>query len=262
MDTYRAQSSTFQDLQVVVQMAGQGVRARADLALPRSMQRTLVPPVTFRDTRVEAYGRSIPHDTVGGDLVDLVKTNDDVVAYVADISGHGMSAGVLMGMVKTAVRYGLQFDQELPEILDGMNRVLPSVKEPGMYATFAGLRFNDSGEVEYIAAGHVPLLHYRRAQGDVVRHSMEQFPVGLVAEEDYASNRLRFEPGDVFAIVTDGIVETMAGEEEFGLQRLEHILCEFAGRSLPDIFQAAVAAVNCYGTQQDDQTLMLVRVLG
>jgi Stage II sporulation protein E (SpoIIE) len=74
-----------------------------------------------------------------------------------------------MGMVKTAVRYSLQLGQSLPELLDGLNRVLPAVKEPYMYATLAGLRFHGSNDAEYITAGHLPLLQYRRRQRDVVR---------------------------------------------------------------------------------------------
>jgi hypothetical protein len=49
-----------------------------------------------------------------------------------------------MGMVKTAVRYGIHLGQALPLLLDGLNRVLPAVKEPNMFATFSGLRFDGS----------------------------------------------------------------------------------------------------------------------
>ena len=58
--------------------------------------------------------RMIPKDDVGGDLADLVEDGRDVTAYVADVSGHGLRAGVLMGMIKTAVRYGLLLGQPLP----------------------------------------------------------------------------------------------------------------------------------------------------
>src|SRR5262252_5401028 len=81
------------------------------LILARGMQRTLVPRIAFRDAHVKAYRRSIPRGAVGGDLVDLVASDGDTVAHVADVFGHGLSAGMLIGMVKTAVRYGLMFRQ-------------------------------------------------------------------------------------------------------------------------------------------------------
>jgi serine phosphatase RsbU (regulator of sigma subunit) len=233
------------------------------VAFARVMQSTLVPPVAYRDARAEAYGRTVPHAAVGGDLVDLVTSASDVIAYVADVSGHGASAGVLMGMLKTAVRYGLMFGQHLPALLEGINRVLPSVKDPAMYATFAGLRLDEASEMEYIIAGNVPLLHYRQSRKDVVRRSMVQFPLGLFPAANYSSGRVNCQAGDLFAIFTDGLVETRdAREEEFGLQRMENVLCKFAGRPLVEIYDAALDAVRRHGEQADDRTLMLVRVLG
>ena len=236
------------------------VKARKNRGLARTIQNTLVPSVTYAGGYVEAFGQTIPQEEIGGDLVDLVAAGNDVIAYVADVSGHGLPAGVLMGMIKTAVRYGLHLGQALPGLLDSLNRVLPGVKEPNMYATLAGLRFDGSNEAEYITAGHVPLLQYRRRQRNIVRCSMPQFPLGLFEGFSYVSRRVRYEAGDVFALVTDGVVEAADGQEaEFGLERLEQILCDLAGRPLSEIFEAALAAVTQHGKQHDDQTLLLVR---
>lgn len=233
-----------------------------ETGLAEVIQNMLAPSVAYQARNLEAYGQTIPRDQVGGDLLDLVATEGQVTAYVADISGHGFRAGVLMGMVKTAMRYGLLLGQQLPALLDGVNRVLPAVKEPNMYATLAALRFTGSHDVEYVTAGHLPLLHYRRRHGDVVRCSLAQLPLGLFDGAEYRSTRIQYEPGDVFALVTDGIVETADGHEaEFGLEPLERILCERAGRSLPEIFRLAIAAVNEHGSQQDDRTVLLVRAL-
>src|SRR5713226_3535478 len=161
-----------------------GVPAKASW-LSSDIQNTLVPPIRYKGARVEAHGQSIPKDDVGGDLADLVADGRDVTAYVADVSGHGLRAGVLMGMIKTAVRYGLLLGQPLAKLLDDINFVLPGIKEPNMFATLAALRFDSSNEVEYISAGHIPLLHYRRRNGDVVRYSMSQFPLGLFAGAGY-----------------------------------------------------------------------------
>ncbi len=244
-------------------LCGAPVEASKELGLARAIQNTLVPAVAYEDKQIEVYGQTIPREDLGGDLADLVAAGRDIIAYVADVSGHGLPAAVLMGMVKTAVRYGLHLGQVLPVLLDGVNRVLPAVKEPNMYVTLAGLRFDGANEAEYIAAGHVPLLQYRRRQRDIVRCcSTAQFPLGLFEDAGYASRRVRYEIGDVFVLVTDGIVET-ADEQgcQFGFERLEQILCDFAERPLPQIFEAVLGAVTRHGMQQDDQTLLLVRAL-
>ena len=231
-------------------------------ALRRTMQCTLVPPIAFESSRLEVYGSAIPRNAVGGDLADLVTSKRGVVAYVADVSGHDVFAGMLMGMVKTAARYGLMLWQPLPELLDGINHVLPSVKEPNMYATFAGLRLDRSGEMDYIIAGNMPLLQYRKSRKSVVRLAMEQFPLGLFHDARYSSSRVDYGPGDLFAIFTDGLVETTdVMGQEFGLDRMEDVLLEFAAWPLRDTYDAVLDAVGRHGRQADDRTLMLVRVL-
>jgi hypothetical protein len=127
-------------------------RIRSQLELAHGIQKTLVPPVGLRTEGFEIYGISQPSDKVGGDLVDaVVLPQGDIVAYVADIAGHGLPAGILMGMLKTAARTAL-LDAELgppaatlPLLLEKLNRVLPGVKEPQMYATLTAFRLNADG---------------------------------------------------------------------------------------------------------------------
>ena len=59
----------------------------------------------------EVYGKSIPSAEMGGDLIDVVEKVGNLLAYIADVSGHGLPAGQLMGMLKTAMRVCLQFRQ-------------------------------------------------------------------------------------------------------------------------------------------------------
>ena len=92
---------------------------------------------------------------------------------------------------------------------------------------------------------------------------MEQFPLGLFPDVEFVSGRVPYALGDMFAMLTDGLVETTdAWEEEFGLQRLENVLRDSAGQSLSEIYEAAMDAVHRHGNPSDDRTLMLVRVLG
>lgn len=242
------------------------VQLQTELSFAHAIQNTLAPPITYKSTFLEVYGHTLPSEMVGGDLVDLAVTNNSVLIYLADVSGHGIPAGVLMGMVKTAMRQGLSFQRSLPALLDGVNDVLPAVKEPHMYATLAGIKFEQSTgsemKAEYILAGHFPLLHYRKSANDVARCGMEQFPLGLLPGSAYASTRVKCGPGDIFAIMSDGLTETEdANDEEFGLARVENLLLQHAAKPLPEIFQSVIAAVAQYGKQQDDRSLLLARIL-
>jgi CheY-like chemotaxis protein len=236
-------------------------RMQTELSLAHHIQATLVPTISFQTSRFEVYGKSLPSTEMGGDLIDVVEIDGGLLAYVADISGHGLPAGQLMGMLKTAIRVSLQFHQEPVALLESADRVLPSVKGPGMYATVALLYFNGSVQVEYALAGHVPILHYRRRSGDTVRLAMEQFPLGLIPGGSYASERVNYSPGDLFLMLTDGITETASQRgEEFGLASLEELLTESAAPPLQRIWELVMDGVKRHGMQRDDQSLLLLRV--
>ncbi len=74
-----------------------------ELSLAHAIQSTLVPTISFENKSFEAYGRSIPSSEMGGDIIDVVESERCLLAYVADVSGHGLPAGQLMGMLKTAM---------------------------------------------------------------------------------------------------------------------------------------------------------------
>jgi serine phosphatase RsbU (regulator of sigma subunit) len=237
------------------------IQMETELALAHSLQKTLVPIVSYRSVALEAYGRTIPSAEVGGDLVDLVADRQGAFTYVADVSGHGIPAGVLMGMVKSSVRQGLLTGFSMPALLDSVNSVLPSVKEPDMFVTLAALRFDTSDIAEFTLAGHPPLLHFSQSAQSVIRRAIIQYPLGLMPEGGYVSEHVHFGPGDIFALVTDGLIETSNQiDDEFGLQRLEQLLLQNASRPLPDIFDALIAAVSAFGPQKDDRTVLLVRI--
>ena len=237
------------------------VALQTELSFAHGLQSTLVPPISYCGRSVEVFGCSVPSAKVGGDLVDLVADGDNVLVYLADVSGHGISAGILMGMLKTAMREAWLTQKPLPRLLESVNTVLPAVKEPEMYATLAALQFGASSQVEIAVAGHPPILHYHAESQDISRCAMRQYPLGLVAGPGYLSTRVGCDPGDLFVVVSDGLIETInGGAEEFGLARLEKSVVAHARESLPEIYEALMRAVSEFGEQRDDRTVLIVRI--
>ena len=237
------------------------LRAEAELALAHRLQRVLVPPVVFRNSRVEICGRSIPSDQVGGDLVDVVASDEGVLAYLIDVSGHGIPAGTLMGAAKAAMRSTASL--ALGEALDTVNRVLPSVKEPAMYATLAAVRFGAADrDVEYTLAGHLPILHYRATAGTIEALTLQQFPLGFFDHIRYETRRVGCAPGDMFALFSDGIVETAnAMDDQFGVDRVAAQLAAIPSKPLEEILEAVLAAAAAHGASHDDRSILVIRVL-
>src|SRR5271166_1441747 len=243
------------------------VRMQTELALAQGIQKTLVPAIEWRSDRLEIYGVSIPSAEVGGDLVDLVSLPDgSLFAYVADVSGHGLPAGILMGMIKTAVRTQL-FDLPSPTaVFERLNEVLPAVKEPHMYATCTALRIHPATSggachVEYAIAGQPAMLHASVKDAKISHLADEQLPLGLLAGPPYKGHAVEAQPGDIFLVATDGILEaTDKTGEEFGLIGLERILSENRLQPLTSIAEKIHTALAASYTQEDDQSLLLIRL--
>jgi phosphoserine phosphatase RsbU/P len=241
-------------------------RLRNELELAHGIQKTLVPPIAESNDGFELYGRTNPSEKVGGDLVDAVRLTDGTtVAYVADIAGHGLQAGILMGMVKTAARTALLDSgsrcskEVLSSLMERLNEVLPGVKEAQMYATLASFALNPDGTVFYALAGHPPFLHYRGLR-NADRVSTEQYPLGLLPITGFTAESVRLSAGDLLIVVTDGILEACdkAGDE-FGMERLEAVVAAHAASELSVLADAILDAVGSFGKQLDDQTLLLIR---
>jgi phosphoserine phosphatase RsbU/P len=241
------------------------IRLQTELALAHGIQKTLVPPLQVKSPSWEVYGVSLPSEKVGGDLVDVVPDGEwSAVAYVADISGHGLPAGILMGMFKTAARTCIAERPALSALLKRINQILPAVKEPEMYATSAFLRFSGepSGgcEVEFALAGHPPILHFSATRGAVQRLGDASLPVGLLPAAEYCSQKFEANSNDLLLIATDGVMEVMDGNgTEFGIERLEFLLAENRGKDLRAIASTIFEAAAAWGKQNDDQTLLLTR---
>jgi serine phosphatase RsbU (regulator of sigma subunit) len=236
-------------------------RLRAEVELARQIHRVLVPPLAQQHSSIELRGVSAPSGEVGGDLVDVVETADGWTAYVVDVSGHGVGSGLLMGMVKSAARVALRGDAELGALLTLLNSVIHDLKSPAMYATFAGLQ-SRHGAISFVVAAHVPVLRLRRGTTTVDELSMMQLPIAMFPDTAYTATRLEAAPGDLFVILTDGLTEVFdRREEEFGLERMKALVAAHGDASLETLEQHIFDAVRSHGAQQDDQSLLLVRVL-
>ena len=237
------------------------VRTRTELDLAEKLQQTLAPPLSIRNARYDIHGRSVPSSQMGGDLLDAVSHDGSLSCYVGDVAGHGIQAGVFMGMVKSSARTVLLRPGRLEGLLADLNQVLLEVKAgSATYVTFACLRCLDGGTIEYSLAGHGPILHYHGQSKTVSQLSMEQFPVGLFAGATFESGIVEVEPGDILALLTDGIPEVAdRNDEQFGLERIGDLIAQNAAVDLAVLAEKLFAAVRRHGSQNDDETLLLVR---
>src|ERR1041385_1031584 len=168
---------------------------------------------------------------MGGDLVDVVEGSPFWMAYVADVSGHGVSAGMIMAMVKSGTRMGTTAAgrQDLSALLSNLNRVLASLSADNTFITFACVAGAGGPDLQFALAGHLPVLHYRKRLGVVEERSVSNLPLAVFDGTRLESANISCEVGDVLAIVTDGLTEASDKQDhELGLEPFKAVLLESA----------------------------------
>ena len=246
----------------IVRQGLRRVRTEAEMALAREIHVSLVPDVSLETAHCEMYGRSIPASEVGGDLVDALVVGGRPLGFVADVSGHGVPAGSLMGLLKAGLRTRLRGPGDSAAVLADLNDVLYDLTRPNTFATAAILDLETESHLAYALAGHPPILHLRRADGTVARLAQGGMALGIQAGERYPVGHADVRPGDLLVVLTDGFTETMDRQDrELGMAPFEAALVAHAGEPLPVLFDRLLDVARAHGPQQDDRTLLLVRIL-
>ncbi len=239
-------------------------RVHAEIELASEIHRTLVPTVDVRAGGFEFYGRSVPSGEVGGDLIDVHQDDRGWIAYVADVSGHGVAPGVVMAMVKSAARMRLAAGNGSLDLLECLNSILCQLTRPEMFCTFAYLASTGGGlECAYSLAGHPAILHYRAATKDFSEITCSNLPLGMFDHQSFGSSRIECASGDLFLLLTDGVLEVEnASGEEFGFAGVQQVVLRHAHDSTTTIFEALLRAAQLHGKAGDDQSVLVVRCLG
>jgi hypothetical protein len=236
-------------------------RLHAEMELASEIHHVLVPAINTRVGAFEFYGRSAPSGRVGGDLIDLAGTEEHWVAYVADVSGHGVAPGVVMGMVKSAGRMLLSSGDESDQLMPRLNEVLYPLKKPDMFVTFCYVA-KKGDRVRVGLAGHPAILQFCARSNEVKKWECPNMPLGIIPQGDFVSEEIPAESGDLFALYTDGLLETAnAAGEEFGMKRLEAELQKHGKQPLEAICRSVQESVARHGAQFDYQSLLLIRHL-
>lgn len=235
-----------------------------DIDTAQRIQRGLLPAQDVRAAGWEAHYRYQPAGPVSGDYCDLVTPgNGDVGLYfaVADVSGKGISAALLMAHLSASFRSLIQVGLPLPEILARQNRLLLDSHLPSQYATLVCGRARRDGAVEIVNAGHWPPLIARADRID----SLEEggLPIGMIGDRRYETSTVRLAPGETLFLYTDGLVEARDGRDtEFGAARLGDLLARHRGlapRPLADALLLSLQEFLRGARPSDDLSLMAIR---
>ena len=234
-----------------------------EVEIAREVQRELLPRGYPIVRGLEIAGACIPAIGVGGDYYDFLPLQDERIGLViADVSGKGIPAALLMAGLQASVR-SLALPGVSPcEINRRLNDMLDQSTSASRYATlFFGLYDPADRSLHYSNAGHFPPIHLG-AHGAAYL-SQGGLPIGLMPSSLYGEGRRELGVGDLLALYTDGVVETPNRDgEEFGNVRLVEILTRHQQAPLSELLSYVIDAVEVWsggGAPHDDITLVLAR---
>jgi serine phosphatase RsbU (regulator of sigma subunit) len=236
-----------------------------EIQLAHGIHVALVPAVAGERASMAWRGVSHPSGEVGGDLVDVIDRPDHKPAWigcVADVSGHGVAAGLLMGMFKTALRGAVNDATDMGALVTRVNAVLTPLCEPNMFVTAGALRRADARTFEYVLAGHPPILCWRARDRRTEWVGESQLAMCLVAETRYESRALAVAPNDLVIVVTDGLLEVFdRADRELGRAGIARALDGIdEATPLDELERRLFEACRRHGRQTDDQTVLIVQV--
>lgn len=236
------------------------VQARTEITLAAEIHSSLVPICSVTHASYEIYGASVPSGDVGGDLVDVIERPEGWIGYVADVSGHGVQSGVLMAMFKAALRSQIASGGSLASMLQEVHQTLFPLKLRNMFVTVGALCAGADGRVRYALAGHPPILHYQKANGVMREYAPLDAPLGIMEEQEFSESEICCDAGDLLLVLTDGLTEVFDKKgNEMGIEALKRKLQTSPDLPLADLFAQLRKTAADFGTQVDDQTVLLVR---
>ena len=215
----------------------------------------------------ELAGRTVPAQFVGGDYYDWIQLrNGRLGVAVADVSGHGISAGLVMTLTRSFFRAAAEQHESPAELFLALNHYLTSEELNGAYVTFIyGVLDPRSRKLRLASAGHVPLVHYVAAADRVDFIELPGLPLGMFEEVDYDERVVQVEPGDLLLFMTDGVIEAMNPmHQQFGDDRLSAALYELRSADPSEALRKIHQAVQRHthpGEPHDDVTTVLLRAL-
>lgn len=238
------------------------LRFQAEMTLAQELHSNLVPKIEIVNNRFEIFGISNPTDEVGGDLIDFFANETSQTCYIADVSGHGVAAGSMMGMFKSTIRVLLNQDEPLRSILTNTSKTIYDLKKKNMFLTCAFLKFNSNYSVEYSTAGHLPILKLAKDSNDFDELIIKHIPIAATKDFNYKSSITEYKQDDLFILLTDGITETSNKKNEyFGIEKVKEIILKNRNDKLSRIYEKINDELISYGKQKDDQTILFVKCI-
>jgi sigma-B regulation protein RsbU (phosphoserine phosphatase) len=256
---------------VVYSEASDKRRIDRDLEVAHDIQRILLPNAAPAIEGFEIAGLNIPASQVSGDYYDYIPLGGDRIGIaIADVSGKGVAASLIMAMCRSVLRSVARSSQSAATVLHEVNRqVYPDIREDMFISMAYLIAQKGSDELVLARAGHDAPLHFRASDQSVTRINPPGMALGIdsgsVFNRVTSDFRVRLEAGDCLILYTDGVTEALDVDGlEFGISKLIEAVQASSPNGAPAILSRVTSDLKSFvggHHQNDDITLIAIRKL-
>src|SRR5260370_3292513 len=233
----------------------------SDLSLAARIQRALLPKPGLIPDGWDARYHYQPAGMASGDYCALFETDGGLLFMLGDVSGNGVAASMLMSQLLARFRSLAEAGLPLDRMVEDANRIFCESTLAGQFATLVVGRAAQDGSVEFVSAGHLPVLPIH-GDGATPKDS-PGVPLVMCCNARFPVHRLGLAEGDGLFLYTDGLTEARNGAgDEYGLGRVQSLAARHRGADARGLISACLNDLGGFREslkQTDDLTLLAVR---
>ena len=249
------------------------MRIKQALDVAMEVQQNLLPLKMPKVPGLDIAGRSIYCDQTGGDFYDFLQMRrqqtDHLGIAVGDVSGHGVSAALLMATIRAFIKSKVMQLDSIAESITSVNRLLAQdTRDTGQFVTLFYADISPAEKIlRWVRAGHDPALFYDPGLDQFKELRGKGIALGIDPDGSYRENVVReLSNGQILVIGTDGIWEARNQMGEmYGRERLKGLIRENAAYSSDGISSSIIDSIKTFrgsARQEDDITLLVIKWVG
>lgn len=238
-----------------------------EFKVAQDMQAQMLPKKYPEIKNVIISAKSIPTKEVGGDFYDfLLLDGDRLGIIVGDVSGHGVSAAMVMTAAMGAMRFAAEEKEKTDEVLVKVNqRLSKDIQEYMFVALFYAIYEPETQKLFYTNAGQT--MPYLLRNGVIhflpQAHASDRFPLGIIITAVYEQLDIQLQSGDKIVFYTDGMVDAMNNEHEsYGFDRFSNSIKSNSNNQPNKMIEALMQNMQSFsnGNVQDDVTIVILEI--
>jgi sigma-B regulation protein RsbU (phosphoserine phosphatase) len=242
----------------------QAERFQREMELAVEVQNMLIPVKIHKDKAVEAGAKYLPHQDIGGDYFDFFRLNDEEFLWcIADVSGKGISAALLMANFQASLRAWATVESDLSTVMKKLNAIVINNTKGERFITLFLAKYNEKTRtLKYINGGHNPSILFNGKTAVLLKTGTTM--IGVFDDLPFLNQgEIAIEPGSLIFNYTDGLMDY---DQEQDIRWNEEKLCQYIidnGHLTPDRFNQSLMdhlGRIIKSKRIDDITLLTLRI--